>query len=131
MAGLGSGAAGLGGVDDLKNGLAEDLGLDDEGAKGDVGDSGKGDGDESEPEDKPDDTTNNDADELTSDDDGDEQPEDQPPGEPHPPVAAAAPAPIPDPAPIMPPREPLAEQANPTTRTPCEIAADELPNVGE
>lgn len=131
MAGLGSGAAGLGGVDDLKNGLAEDLGLDDEAAKGDVGDSGKGDGDESEPEDKPDDTTNNDADELTSDDDGDEQPEDQPPGEPHPPVAAAAPAPIPDPAPIMPPREPLAEQANPTTRTPCEIAADELPNVGE
>ncbi|WP_163911211.1 hypothetical protein [Mycolicibacterium aubagnense] len=129
MAGLGSGAAGLGGVDDLKTGLAEDLGLDDEAAKGDVGDD-EGDKDEPEPDDKPDDTTNNDADELTPDD-GVEQPVDQPPGELNPPVVTAAPVPLPDPAPVTPPVEPLAEHANPTTRTPCEIAADELPNVGE
>ncbi len=126
MAGLGSGAAGLGGVDDLRNSLAEDLGLDDEAANGDVGDKDGTGKDEPKPDDKPDYTANNAADEPTSDDGGE-----QPAGEPDPPVVTAAPSPISDPAPVMPPVEPVAEQANPTTRTPCEIAADELPNVGE
>ncbi|MHA7665735.1 hypothetical protein [Mycolicibacterium sp. HS_4_1] len=130
MAGLGSGATGLGGVDDLRSSLAEDLGLDDEAANDDVGDKDGTGKDEPEPDDKPDDTANNAADEPTSDDGG-EQPVEQPAGEPDPPVVTAAPSPISDPAPVTPPVEPVAEQANSTTRTPCEIAADELPNVGE
>lgn len=131
MAGLGSGAAGLGGVDDLRDSLAEDLGLDDEAANDDGGDGDEKEADEPEPDDEPDDTTNNAADEPTSDGDAGEQPVDQPAGEPDPPVATAAPSPISDPAPVTPPVEPVADQANPTTKTPCEIAADELPNVGE
>jgi hypothetical protein len=58
---------------------------------------------------------------------------DQSAGEPSPPAPAATtpPEPVPDPTLLAPPAEPVAEQVNPTTKTPCEIAAEELPNVGE
>ena len=49
-----------------------------------------------------------------------------PPVEPPPPDPAPTPAPLPPPPEPLPPPEPMA-----ATETPCEIAADELPQVGE
>ncbi len=140
MAGLAPGASGLGGLDNIRDGLGDDLGIGaepddelDDDPDGEPDDSEAEDGDDKHADDK--DADESDADEedaiesdaAESEDagagpvDGPEQPTQQP--VPAPPVT--------DPAPTTPPVEPVAEQPDPTTKTPCEIAADELPNVGE
>mgnify|MGYP000039924342 FL=1 len=118
MAGFGTDAAGLGSA--LDSGWDDDLGLDD--------------ADDAEPEEK--DVDDEDSDSVTDADDEEaldevipEAPEpavDQPTE----PAGQPVPAPTPPPEPV-PPAEPVGQQSNPTTRTPCEIAADELPLAGE
>ncbi|MFI5509376.1 hypothetical protein ACIA48_18060 [Mycobacterium sp. NPDC051804] len=66
------------------------------------------------------------ADEATTATDSAEEPVEEPPAEP---LAAEA-TPVPPPTPAPPRIEPLAAPA-PEAGTPCEIAADELPQVGE
>ncbi|MUL77254.1 hypothetical protein [Mycolicibacterium sp. CBMA 226] len=135
MAGLAPGASGLSGLDDIRDGLGGDLGrgTDDTDTGSDVDHDG-----DDEPGDKPDDDAEGGAaedvaaeGEDAASDDGESADTDSVPVD-----APAAPLlqtdqPVADPALTAPPVEPLAEQANPTTKTPCEIAADELPNVGE
>jgi hypothetical protein len=53
-----------------------------------------------------------------------------PPVEPAPPPAEAAPTPVPEP-PLAPPVPPEQPEPATATGTPCEIAADELPQVGQ
>lgn len=143
MAGLAPGASGLGGLDRIRDGLGGDLGsnlgadTDDTDTDSDVDHDA-----DDEPNDEPDDDPNDEPEDNDAEgaedpaaeggdaesDDADSGPVDTP--------AAPLPQPFPDqsaddPASTIPPAEPLAEQGNPTTRTPCEIAADELPNVGE
>ena len=128
MAGLAPAASGLDGLSDVDDGLAEDLELDD---KDDDETS-----DEDENDDKADDedTGDNPDDKADTEKGTDEiatdagEPEVAPPG---PDTEQSPPAPAPPPAPVSLPTEPVAGQENPTTKTPCEIAADELPQVGE
>lgn len=140
MAGLAPGATGLGGLDDIRDGLGGDVGLGTDDTETESGiDHDAGD----EPDDGADDESGDNAAEDaagegadTESDDGESdngEPDDTdsaPADAPAPPLQQPG-QPVAEPAPIAPPVEPLAEQANPTTRTPCEIAADELPNVGE
>ncbi len=76
-----------------------------------------------------------DADEDDADEDPAEDPDEPPGGEPEEPGEGAAGEPMP--APTPPPPPPPAESLPPVAetevgeRTPCEIAADELPQVGE
>ncbi|MDT5128241.1 MAG: hypothetical protein QOH54_3885 [Mycobacterium sp.] len=86
-----------------------------------------------EPDDDPDEEPDEEAETEPADaadesaPDEDPAPPDEP--EPVPPEQAATPVPPPpDPAPPIPPAVP---EALPVERTPCEIAADELPQVGE
>jgi hypothetical protein len=86
-----------------------------------------------EPDDDPDEEPDEEAETEPADaadesaPDEDPAPPDEP--EPVPPEPAATPVPPPpDPAPPIPPAVP---EALPVERTPCEIAADELPQVGE
>jgi hypothetical protein len=138
VAGLAPGASGLGGLDGIRDGLGGDLGLGTDNTETDSGvDHDAGD----EPDDGADDESGDNDGEYTAEDtaedvaaggedaesdDGESADTDSVPVD-----APAAPLHGADPAPTAPPAEPLAEQANPTTKTPCEIAADELPNVGE
>ena len=152
MAGLAPGASGLGGLDNIRDGLGDDLGigadaddeLDDEPAGGvdDDPDGELDDGEEDADEEDADeentdesgtaegDATESDAAEGHASDsaDADSGPVDGPGPTSQQPVSAP---PVTDPAPTTPPVEPVAEQPDPATKTPCEIAADELPNVGE
>jgi len=142
MAGLASGASGLGGLDNIRDGLGDDLGI---GAESDdelddeLDDEPDGDADD-DPDGELGDGTEEDAAESdAAESDAAEgeasEPEDADSG---PVVAAGQPSqqpvptpPVTDPAPTTPPVEPVAGQPDPATKTPCEIAADELPNVGE
>ena len=76
-----------------------------------------------------------DADEDDADEDPAEGPDEPPGGEPEEPAEAPAgePMPAPTPPPPPPPAVPLPPVAEAVVdeRTPCEIAADELPQVGE
>lgn len=74
--------------------------------------------DESDPEDDPKEVTEA----------GGEEQDSEPEPAPEPEPAAPEPGPEPEPAPESPP---AAAEALPAERTPCEIAADELPQVGE
>ncbi|MUL48516.1 hypothetical protein FZI85_26275 [Mycobacterium sp. CBMA293] len=131
MAGLGSAAAGVGGLDQLTNGWdgltpgneGTDADLDKKdqsdpaGTEGDAADDGKdSDADGALP----------DADQQAAEKLAAEKPAaeaDQPVPTPVPPASDAAST--------APPTEPVVTQEKPTTKTPCEIAADELPQVGE
>lgn len=134
MAGLAPGASGLAGLDDVNDGLADDLGL------GDKDDDATSDADEDD--DQADDDEADEADDDAETEDGStgemaadagEPAAAQPPVDPQQvtPTPAPPPAPTPPPAPVSLPVEPVAGQENPTAKTPCEIAADELPQVGE
>ena len=141
MAGLAPGASGLGGLDNIRDGLGDDLGI---GAEADDELDDEPDGDADDPDGEPDDgeedndesgtaeggATESDAAEghASESEDSDSGPVDGPGPTSQQPVSAP---PVTDPAPTTPPVEPIAEQVDPTTKTPCEIAADELPNVGE
>ncbi|WP_155926349.1 hypothetical protein [Mycolicibacterium sp. CBMA 234] len=131
MAGLGSAAAGVGGLDQLTNGL-DDLTPGDEGTDADLDKK-----DQSDPSgakgDASDDGKDSDADGALPDADqqaAEKPAADEPAVEADQPVATPVP-PASDPASTAPPTEPVVTQEKPTTKTPCEIAADELPQVGE
>lgn len=149
MAGLVPGGSGLGGLDNIRDGLGDELGI---GA--DRTDSGPetDDAADDDADDEPDDSETEDADEVdaaksdaadgedvageaaTSDAADAEAAESgavDGPGLPSQPPVPTPPPPVTDPVPTTPPLEPVAAQPDPTTKTPCEIAADELPNVGE
>jgi len=142
MAGLAPGVSGLGGLDNVRDGLGDDLGL---GADGTDTDHEPDDAADGDADDEPDDSDAEEADEedaaksdaageedtsgeTAESDDAEPGPVDAPVLPPQQPVPGQ---PVADPAPTTPPVEPVAEQTDPTTKTPCEIAADELPNVGE
>jgi len=147
MAGLAPGGSGLGGLDGIKDGLGaglgDDLGLDD---KDETADSDDVDLDEDQDEgnDKAEDGADDKAedgaeDEAEDGDDAEDESTDKVAAEPGNPTVAqppadpeqSPPAPTPPPVPAALPAEPVAGQENPTAKTPCEIAADELPQVGE
>ncbi|MGX9674266.1 hypothetical protein [Mycobacterium sp. HM-7] len=127
MAGLSPGASGLDGLDGIEDGTADS-------------DDGVLDEDHEDEDHEDEDKAEDEADEEAEDE---VEAEDESAGE----VAAEAgdpavaqpqadpeqptPAPTPPPAPVSLPPEPVAGQENPTAKTPCEIAADELPQVGE
>lgn len=148
---LGSGLAGAGQqLADLFGGL---LGSSADGLPDRIGDLPSGEGGDVDPDDGPqqeadhaddpdvEDTADEDGSEDTDEDGADEdEPVDSAEGEltepqsDSPPVDEASPDPqkleVPDPAPTVP--DPAADPlAAPTGGTPCEIAADELPQVGE
>lgn len=134
MAGLAPAASGLDGLSDVGDGLADDLELDDN-DDDETSDEDENDdkADDEDADDNPDEDadTEKSADEMVTDTGESEV---APPGldaEQSPPVPTPAPVPTPPPAPVSLPTEPVAGQENPTTKTPCEIAADELPQVGE
>lgn len=137
MAGLVPGGSGLGGLDNIRDGLGDELGI---GA--DRTDNGPetDDAADDDADDEPDDSETEDADEVDAaqsdaadgEDVAGEAAESGPVDAPGPPSQPPVPTPpVTAPVPITPPLEPVAEQPDPTTKTPCEIAADELPNVGE
>jgi hypothetical protein len=83
-----------------------------------------------EPDEEAEDESSDAADETANEDDpeaSDEEP--APPEEPEP--APPEPAVTPVPPPPEPPVPPAVQEAMPVEKTPCEIAADELPQVGE
>lgn len=140
MAGLAPGASGLDGLDDVNDSLADDLGLGDkdDGTSGEDEHDDQADDEADDEADDKDDKADEDAD--SGDESTDEMAADtgepavaQPPVDPQqvPPAPNPPPAPTPPPAPVSLPTEPVAGQENPTAKTPCEIAADELPQVGE
>lgn len=88
--------------------------------------------DDEEPEDEPDDEEPEEDDEPVAEDPADEPvPEDEEPVEEAEPEPAPAPEPTPpEPTPPPPPAEPLPPPPSTEERTPCEIAADEVPQVG-
>lgn len=149
MAGLVPGGSGLGGLDNIRDGLGDELGI---GA--DRTDNGPetDDAADDDADDEPDDSETEDADEVdaaksdaadgedvageaatsdAADADAAESGAVDGPGLPSQPPVPTPPPPVTDPVPTTPPLEPVAAQPDPTTKTPCEIAADELPNVGE
>lgn len=69
------------------------------------------------------------AEESETEDDPKTPDDEAPPGEPEP--APPEPAVTPVPPPVAPPIPPAIPEAMPVEKTPCEIAADELPQVGE
>jgi hypothetical protein len=143
MAGLAPDGSGLGGLDGIKDGLGaglgDDLGFADKDETADSDDADRDDDqdqdqdeDENKAEDGADDKADGeaDADDESVDEVAAESPDPavaQPPADP----VQPPPAPTPPPAPVSVLAEPVAGQGNPTAKTPCEIAADELPQVGE
>ena len=138
MAGLAPAASGLGELGNIRDALADDPDTD-----ADLEPQS-----DDEPDDEPDDEADDEADGDDERDDSEaedageeaaaresntaEDAESAPAGAPaSPPQQPVPDQPVADPAPTTPAVEPVAEQSDPTTRTPCEIAADELPNVGE
>ncbi|MDR3665141.1 MAG: hypothetical protein P4L86_32960 [Mycobacterium sp.] len=133
--GSGLGGSGLAGLDDIRNGLADDPGLGDKDADltserdGVVDDST-----ESDESDKPDESgeLTDDAEETpVAGADGEATPADSesPAADPSAPTPPTQPTP--DPPAAVSVTEPVAVQETPTNKTPCQIAAEELPQVGE
>ncbi|WP_071287928.1 hypothetical protein [Mycolicibacterium llatzerense] len=133
MAGLGPDSSGFGGLDEIKDGLGDDLGLDD-----DTDPAEDDDEDPDEDEEKKEADGEDATDETDEVDEGtdkmaaeaDEQSVEPPPSDPVQPPPAP-PAPTLPPQPATPPVEPVAQQEDPTTKTPCQIAADQLPLAGD
>ena len=130
MAGLGPDSSGFGGLDEIKDGLGDDLELDDDvdtAEDDDVDPDEDEEKKEADGEDATDETDEADegADKVAAD--ADEQAVEPPPSDP----VQPSPAPTLPPPPATPPVEPVAQQVDPTTKTPCQIAADQLPMVGD
>ncbi len=131
MAGLGPDSSGFSGLDEIKDGLGDDLGLDD--------DADTTEDDDEDPDEDPDedeekkeadgedetDETDEGADKVAPE--ADEQAVEPPPSDP----VQPPPAPTLPPPPATTPVEPVAQQEDPTTKTPCQIAADQLPLAGD
>ncbi len=136
MAGLAPDSSGFGGLDEIKDGLGDDLGLDDGTDPAEDDDEDPDEDEEKKEADEEDETDETDevdegTDKMAAE--ADEQSVEPPPSDPvqPPPAPPAPPAPTLPPQPAMPPVEPIAQQEDPTTKTPCQIAADQLPLAGD
>ena len=134
MAGLRPDSSGFGGLDEIKDGPGDDLGLDEAIDSDDSDDPDEPDKDEESNKDeesgKKDETDETDETDEGADKvapDADEQAVEPPPSDP----VQPSPAPTLPPPPAAPPVEPVAQQEDPATKTPCQIAADQLPMVGD
>ncbi|GAA2404965.1 hypothetical protein [Mycolicibacterium llatzerense] len=127
MAGLGPDSSGFSGLDEIKDGLGDDLGLDDDVDTAEDDDVDPDEDEEKKEADGEDETDETDegADKVAPD--ADEQAVEPPPSDP----VQPSPAPTLPPPPAAPPVEPVAQQEDPATKTPCQIAADQLPMVGD
>lgn len=128
MAGLRPDSSGFGGLDEIKDGPGDDLGLDEAIESDDSDDPDEPDKDEESNKDeefgKKDEADKEDeaADEAAADvDDKAVVP---------PPAEAAVPSAAPT-LPPAPPEPPVVQHEDPVTKTPCQIAADQLPMVGD
>ncbi|WP_418005079.1 hypothetical protein ACNO8X_09625 [Mycobacterium sp. PDNC021] len=127
MAGLGPDSSRFGGLDEIKDGLGDDLGLDDDADSAEDDDEDPDEDEEKKEADEADETDEADEDAGKVAAEADEQAAEPPPSDPvQPPPASTLPPP-----PVSPPVEPVAQQEDPTTKTPCQIAADELPLAGD
>lgn len=127
MAGLGPDSSGFGALDEIKGGLGDDLGLDDDADTAEDDDEDPDEDEEKKEADEEDETGEADEGASKVAAETDEQAAEPPPSDPvQPPPASTLPPP-----PVSPPVEPVAQQEDPTTKTPCQIAADQLPLAGD